>query len=415
MLRRESSWVPSIRDGCLASPPSDLDANDGVRERGREVKVLHAITGLNTGGAEMGLCRLLASLSPPGFQHMVVALGPEGALSAKVAELAELHHLDMRAGRMMPGDLLKLRGLLRRVEPDVIQCWMHHANFMVTLAAVGLGVPLAWGVRQSLYSLEREKPGTRWMFRACARLSRRPARIVYNSAVSRTQHVTFGFHDSRGVVIPNGFDTSAFAPDPAARSRIRAEMAIAREALVIGLVARVHPMKDHANFLRSAARFAAEHANAAFVLVGDGADESNPELTSLIDALHLRGKVHLCGPRTNIAAVNNALDIASSSSWGEAFPNAIAEAMACGTPCVATDVGDVRDIIGETGVVVPSRDPVALSEGWARLATLGAEGRRELGRRARQRIVDRYSLAANAQAYAALWRSLAARSAACAA
>ncbi len=192
-------------------------------------------------------------------------------------------------------------------------------------------------------------------------------------------------------------------------------MSIAQDALAIGLVARVHPVKDHANFLRAAAQFAAEHTNAVFVLVGDGADQSNPELAGLIDELQLRDKVRLCGRRTDIAAVDNALDIASSSSWGEAFPNAIAEAMACGTPCVATDVGDVRDIIGETGVVVPPRDPIALSEGWARLAALGAEGRRELGQRARQRIIDRYSLAANAQAYAELWRSLAARSEACAA
>jgi len=380
------------------------------------VKVLHAITGLNTGGAETALCRLLESLPPPDFQHTVVALGPEGALSSNVAELAELHHLGMRAGRMVPTDLLKLRRVLRRVRPDVIQGWMHHANFAATVAAVALGVPLAWGVRQSLYSLEREKPGTRWVIRACARLSRRPARIVYNSAVSRAQHAKFGFHDARGVVIPNGFDTSVFARDPDARSQARGELGIAEEALAIGLVARVHPMKDHANFLRSAARFAAEHANAVFVLVGDGADQSNPELTGLIDELQLRDKVRLCGRRTDIAAVDNALDIASSSSsWGEAFPNAIAEAMACGTPCVATDVGDVRDIVGEAGVVVPPRDPVALSEGWARLATLGAGGRREMGQRARQRIIDRYSLAANARAYAGLWRSLAARSEECAA
>ena len=379
-------------------------------------RIAHVITGLNTGGAEVVLCRLLASLRPPEFQHTVVALGSEGTLSGDVADLAELHHLGMRAGRMMPGGLLKLRRLLRRARPDVIQGWMYHANFAATLAAMGLGVPLAWGVRQSLYSLEREKPGTRWVIRACAPLSRRPARIVYNSAVSRAQHTKFGFHDGRASVIPNGFDTSAFAPDPAARTWMRAELGIAREAVAIGLVARVHPMKDHANFLRAAARFWAEHTDVVFVLVGDSADQSNPELAGLIDALRLRDSMRLCGRRTDIAAVHNALDIASSSSsWGEAFPNAIAEAMACGTPCVATDVGDVRDIIGETGVVVPPRDPVALSEGWARLAGLGLEGRRELGRRARERIIERYSLAANAQAYAELWRSLAARSEACAA
>ena len=379
------------------------------------LRVIHVVTSLGTGGAETALCRLLAWLRPPEFQHTVAVLGPEGPLSGRISGLAQLHHLGMRAGRLAPADLFELRRLLRDARADVIQGWMYHANFMATVAAVGLGVPLAWGVRHSLHSMEREKRGTRWVIWACARLSRRPARIVYNSAVSRAQHVKFGFHDSAGVVVPNGFDPGAFAPDPLARSAVRAELGIPEEALAIGLVARVHPIKDHPNFLRAAARFGATHAGVVFVLVGDGADESNLELTRLIDALSLRGKVRLCGRRTDVAAVDNALDIACSSSSGEAFPNAVAEAMACGTPCVATDVGEVRDIIGETGVVVPPRDPFALSEGWGRLARLGAAGRGELGRRARERIIDRYSLTANAQAYAELWRSLALASEACAA
>ena len=378
----------------------------GVRQPA--LRIVHVITGLNTGGAEMALCRLLESLRPLEFQNSVVVLGPESALSGKVAALAELHHLGMRAGRMTPADLLNLRRVLRRARPDVMQGWMYHANFAATLAAVGLGVPLAWGIRHSLYSLEREKPRTRWVIRASAALSRWPARIVYNSAVSRRQHAEFGFRDSRGCVIPNGFATSAFAPDAAARSRIRAELGIAQDALAIGLVARVHPMKDHAHFLRAAARYRVDNPNVVLVLVGDGTDKGNTQLVELIDEFQLRDNVRLCGRRTDIAAVNNGLDIASSSSsWGEAFPNAIAEAMACGTPCVATGVGDLRDIIDETGIVVPPRDPIALSAGWTKLAALGMEGRRALGTRARQRIIDRFSLAMNAQKYAAIYRGIA--------
>ena len=372
------------------------------------LRLAHVITGLNTGGAETALHRLLKSLPRPSFQNTVVALGPEGALSSHIRALAELHHLGMRAGRMMPADLLKLRRLLRRAQPDVIQGWMYHANFMATLAGIGLGVPVVWGIRQSLYAIGHEKRSTRWVIRLCAQSSHRPARIVYNSAVSRTQHTNFGFHDARAVVIPNGFDTKVFTPDAHVRSQIRTEFRVPLEALAIGLIARVHPMKDHANFLRAAANFGADNPNAVFMLVGDGTDEANSQLSRLVDELQLRDRVRFCGRRTDVAAMNNALDIASSSSsWGEAFPNAIGEAMACSTPCVATDVGDVRDIIGETGVVVPPRDPIALSEGWGRLAALSMESRRELGRRARQRIIDRYSLATNAHQYAELYCGLA--------
>ena len=372
------------------------------------IKIVHVITGLNTGGAETALCRLLESLPRTSFQHAVVALGPEAALSGHIRDLADLHHLGMRAGRMMPADLLKLRRLLRRAQPDVIQGWMYHANFMAMLAGIGLGVPVVWGIRQSLYGIEREKRGTRWVIRLCAQSSHRPARIVYNSAVSRAQHANFGFHDAHALVIPNGFDTKAFTPDAHARSKIRRELCVPPEALAIGLIARVHPMKDHANFLRAAAQFGANNPNAVFILVGDGTDDRNSQLARLVDELQLRDKVRLCGRRTDVAAMNNGLDIASSSSsFGEAFPNAIGEAMACSTPCVATDVGDVRDIIGETGVVVPPRDPIALSEGWGRLAALSMVSRRELGQRARQRIIDRYSLAANAHQYAELYCVLA--------
>lgn len=371
------------------------------------MKICHVITGLNTGGAETALCRLLESLSSPQFAHVVVALGPEGALSARVRKMASLHHLDMRAGRLRPSDLLRMRSVLRRVQPDVIQGWMYHADFMATLAGIGLGVPMVWGIRQTLYSLEHEKPSARWVIRACARLSRRPARIVYNSEVSRAQHGKFGFHDSRALLIPNGFDTHMFTRDPDARSRVRSELGIPENAMAIGLVARTHPMKDHANFLHAAARFVTNHTKAVFVLVGDGVDEGNHELVKLCDELRLIDKVRLCGQRTDIAGINNALDVAClSSAWGEGCPNAIGEAMATGTPCVATDVGDIRVIVGKTGIVVPARDPDALSEGWSKLVALGPEGRRRLGERARQRIIDHYSLAANGARYAELYHSL---------
>lgn len=368
------------------------------------MKIVHIITGLNTGGAEMALCRLLESLPSPEFTHTVIALGPEGTLSTRIGQAAVLHHLGMHAGRLRPRDLLRMRSILRRVRPDLIQGWMYHANFMATLAGLGLGVPIVWGVRQTLYSLDHEKVSARWVIRVCAWLSRKPARIAYNSEVSRAQHLEFGFCDARGVVIPNGFDTREFTRDSEARLRLRSELHIQDDALAIGLVARMHPMKDHANFLRAAARFVADYTNAVFVLVGEGVSEGNRELFGLIKELQLQDKVRLCGCRTDIAAVNNALDITSlSSAWGEGCPNAIGEGMACGTPCVATDVGDVRELIGDTGVVVPACDPVALSVGWSKLAALGPAGRRKLGESARQRVVARYSLAATAKKYAELY------------
>jgi glycosyltransferase involved in cell wall biosynthesis len=372
------------------------------------MKICHVITGLGTGGAQAALYRLVQTLHPPEFEHVVITLGAEDSMSAMFADAAELHHLAMHRGRLLPHEVLRLRRMLRAGHYDVIQSWMYHANLMAAMAGWGEATPVVWNIRHSLHALSYEKRATRWVIRAGARLSRRPVRIIFNAAVSRAQHVAFGYDDARSVVIPNGFDTAEFAPRTAERARVRAELDIPADVLAVGLVARVHPMKDHATFLQAAKRFGEMHPHSVFVLVGEGADAANRELGALIDRLDLRDRVRLCGRRSDIAAIDNALDIAASSSaWGEAFPNATAEAMACGVPCVVTDVGDAPAIVDDTGEVVPPRDPVALGDAWARLAALGAGARRALGQRARARVIQHYAIDAGARQYANLYQAIA--------
>jgi len=359
---------------------------------------MHVITGLNTGGAETALCRLLEALRPPAFEHTVIALGSAGTLSTRIAESATVHHLGMHAAAPQLRDLWRLRILLA-TKPDVIHAWMYHANLMATLAEFGTGIPLLWGIRHSLYDLHREKRATRLVIRANRVLSAFPQQIIYNSSVSAAQHEAFGFQQARRLVIPNGFDTELFRVDCEARMRVRSELAIGDENLAIGLIARWHPVKDHANFLRAATLLLRSCPRAIFVLVGEGLVTENTQLPSLISTLGLNGRVRLCGRRMDIAAVDAALDVGSSSSWSESFPNAIGEAMACAVPCVATDVGDVREVISDTGIVVPPRDPEALCAGWARLATMEEIERRKLGLRARRRVIENYSLTAMASRY----------------
>jgi len=368
------------------------------------MRVCHVITGLEVGGAEWALCGLLEALSEP--DNTVVALRGESALSARVADLAPLSHLDMDPGRATPGDVLRLRSVLRRNQPDVIHAWMYHANLATSLAMTGLRTPVIWGIHHSLSDLASEKRKTRAVIRANAWLSRSPTRIRYVSALAAKQHSQFGFSTRRALVIPNGYDTDRLKPDPDARARVRRELGIDPATLVIGMIARVHPTKDHENFLEAAAHFLPEHPGTVFVLVGGGASGDNPPLLAAIDRLGLRPHVRLCGKRTDIPALDAAFDIATLSSRGEAFPNAVAEAMACGTPCVATDVGDAALIIGETGAVVPPRDAPALSQGWARLAALSAPERRALGLRARERVVECFARRAIAHRFVDLYREL---------
>lgn len=368
------------------------------------MRVCHVITGLEVGGAEWALCGLLEALSEP--DNTVVALRGESALSARVADLAPLSHLDMNPGRATPGDVLRLRKVLRRNQPDVIHAWMYHANLVTSLAMTGLHTPVIWGIHHSLSDLASEKRKTRVVIHANAWLSRSPTRIRYVSVLAAEQHKRFGFSARHALVIPNGYDTDKLKPDAAARTRVRRELGIEPDALAIGMIARVHPTKDHANFLEAAAHFLPGHPGTVFVLVGEGASGDNPPLLASIERLGLRPHVRLCGKRADIAELNSAFDIATLSSRGEAFPNAVAEAMACGTPCVATDVGDASLIIGETGVVVPPRDAAALSQGWARLADMPPSERQALGSRARERIVECFARQAIARRFVELYQEL---------
>ncbi|MGH8112228.1 MAG: glycosyltransferase [Rhodanobacteraceae bacterium] len=370
------------------------------------MRVCHVITGLEVGGAELALCGLLEALSEP--DNVVVVLRGRSVLSTRVAQFAELHHLDMRPGRAVPGDALRLRRILTApaTRPDVVHAWMYHANLLASFAMMGLPIPLIWGIHHSLSDLATEKRRTRVVVRVNALLSRMPARIRYVSVAAAEQHKRFGFSANRAVVIPNGYDTDRLKPDPAARARVRRELGIREDALAIGMVARVHPTKDHAGFLAAAAQFLEDHPDTAFVLVGEGASDDNPVLAGAIERLGLNGHVRLCGRRDDIAALDAALDIATLSSRGEAFPNAVAEAMACGVPFVSTDVGDAALIVADTGVVVPPRDPAALAHGWAQLAALTPAERRALGTRARRRIVERFAREAIARRFIDLYREL---------
>ena len=376
------------------------------------MKVCHVISGLTVGGAETMLCSLVDSLSSLKIDQSVAVLGGEGPLSDRVCRSgAEITHLGMAPGRFSAAALRRLRAWIRERRPDVVHGWMYHANLMTSLAGIGTRIPVLWAIHQTLYDIGHEKRTTRIVIRASKALSGMPRQIVYCSAISLEQHRAFGFRSRSPLLIPNGFDVARFRPDAEARARVRAELAIGEEEFAIGLAARWHPMKDHANFLQAAATFARDRPRSVFVLAGEGLTWENASLAAKVRSLGLSDRIRLCGRRDDMPAFHSALDVlSSSSSHGEAFPMMLGEGMACGVPCVATDVGDVAGIVGDTGIIVPPRNSTALSEGWARLADMEASERRALGLRARQRIIENFAQEAVSHRFVQLYRDLAAAS-----
>jgi glycosyltransferase involved in cell wall biosynthesis len=297
--------------------------------------------------------------------------------------------------------------LLRERRPDVLQTWLYHADLMGLAAAALSGVDtVVWNIRASNLDLSHSRVQSRWTRWACARLSARPRAVVVNANAGRVAHHALGYRPREWVVIPNGVDVQSFRPDPAARVAVRAELGIPADAPVVGLIARWDPAKDHRTFLAAATRLAATRPDARFVLVGEGVTLANPDLAALAARLAPHLDPLALGRRDDVARIAAAFDVATCSSTSEGFPHAVVESMACGVPCVVTDVGDAADIVGDTGIVVPPRDPTALAGAWADLLGAEAHVRAALGEGARARVVARYTLERMVDAYERLYERL---------
>lgn len=364
---------------------------DSLKVKGR---LLHIITGLGTGGAERALFALLSGGLAKRFDCAVLSLSDEGTMGAPIRKLGvPVHALGMRKGLPTPGTLVRLRDELRLLRPDVIQGWMYHGNLAASFAQkLSSNRPrLVWNIRHSLYDLGHEKPFTRHVIRANRTFSRGPEAIIYNSSLARNQHERFGLAGRSSVVIPNGFDLSQWRPDPKGNATVRREFGLDSDDLIVGHVARFHPMKDHATFLRAAVEVASRVSNARFLLVGREVHLNKPELRGIVPD-NLVPRFIFAGEMTNVSRLVQAMDVLCSSSLSEAFPNVLGEAMASGVPCVTTDVGDCACIVGDTGFVVPSRDAAALAEAIAALLQMPREERVDLGARARDRVASRYGI-----------------------
>jgi glycosyltransferase involved in cell wall biosynthesis len=368
---------------------------------------MHIITGLDMGGAEMMLLKLL-SASRKSLQSIVVSLKDEGTVGRSIAALGvPVECLRLRSYTSNPARFASLLSLTRRFRPDVIQGWMPHGNLAASFTqfASRIRAPVIWNVRMSLDAVEGEKFTTLGLIRLGAFLSRYPAAIIYNSVTGARQHEKCGYRGAQSAVISNGFDCDVFRPDEGAHSRVCLQLGLESDAILIGLVARLHPMKDHVGFLQAASLVSARHPESRFLLVGKGVAESEPALTKLISQLNLTGRILLLGERTDTPQLTAGLDIAcSSSAWGEGFSNTIGEAMACGVPCVVTDVGDSAYLVGDTGVTVPPRNPESLEHAIGQLIEAGSAKRRELGMAARRRIESEFSLPRIARRYENLYK-----------
>jgi len=373
------------------------------------MKILHIITGLDIGGAEIMLHKLLFAMKHTEFVNEVISLTDIGPVGQKIETFGvQVRTLGMRRGLPNPLLVPKLVGWLGKFKPDVIQTWMYHADLIGGFAAKLAGkIPVVWGIRHGDLDPEGNKRTTIWTAKVCARFSRwLPVKIVCLSEASRRIHTDFGYDSDRMAVIPNGFDLNIFKPDLKARALIRQELDIAQDVIVIGMVARFDPQKDHLNLIKAASLLQKEVSDVQFLLCGEGVTWENQKLSGWIDEAGLRKNFLLIGKRNDIPRIMSALDIASSSSYSEGFSNFVGEAMACGVPCVVTDVADLAFLVGDTGFVVPPKDPEALAMACLEIVKMGDKKRRSFGQKAQERIEENFSISSIAERYVKLYKEV---------
>lgn len=363
------------------------------------IRVGFVINSLATGGAQMMLYKLLSGLDRQQFAPEVLTLSGtttvRRSLEERFAKIdVPVHVFDMEGRFSRLVAFAQMVGCMRG-HFDLVQTWMYHADLIGGLAArFAGGIPVIWNIRHSDLQAGVDKRGTLVVARICARLSRfLPKAIVCCAHQALTAHAAMGYDRVRMKVIPNGFDLGLFHKDVHLRRAGRQALGVDAQAPVIGLVGRYHRQKGHHEFLEAAALLSKSSPHVVFVLCGDGVTWENQELANLVDAYGLRSRVRLLGRHDDMPGLLPVFDIATSASiCGEGFSNTVGEAMACGVPCVVTDVGDSALVVADAGVVVAPRDAEALAEGWQRLLALGEDERDNWSQRARARIEDHFSL-----------------------
>jgi glycosyltransferase involved in cell wall biosynthesis len=356
------------------------------------VKIIYIISGLDVGGAETALYNLLKGGLSNEFECYVISLTTEGSIGAKIKQLdVPVISLHLKTWTDAIYRVFKLFKIIRSLKPDIVQGWMYHGNLFAYIASLTLlySPIVTWGIRQSLYDIRKEKSSTQVIIKLCRLISKRANSIIYNSHTSKRQHENFGLCNARSMVIPNGIDTTEYFYNIKGRNKIRKEIGISEQSILIGHVARYHPMKDHLTFIDSAIHILEKYENVYFLLCGRGVNSS--DLKDRIPTDYKK-KFIFFDERIDIPDIMNAIDLFCQSSWSEAFPNVLGEAMASGTPCVATNVGDSSLIIGDTGFIVDPSDVESLANGISMFLEASTEARKALGIQARKRVDDLFSL-----------------------
>ena len=357
------------------------------------MKIIILCRSLCAGGAERQLVELAKGLRSGGNDVMVVLFYGGGELEGELqAADVNIMTLNKRGRWDAYANIVRLARIIKHFRPDILHGYMPSANIVSVIMKLFCSkLKVVWGVRSSYMDLSHYDLTARILYKLEPKLSHFADTVIVNSHAGYKHAVKSGYHAKKLVVIQNGIDTESFCPNREAGKRVRAELGVNDDEILIGIVARFDPLKDHELFLRAASLVSMKRPDARYVCIGDGPAEYRDMLKERAKELGVSHAVIWAGARNDMSDIYNAIDLVVNASYCEGFSNVIGEAMSCGVPCVVTDVGDSAEIVGDCGYVVPPKDPERLTDAIMRILSLQLGGLREMGLRGRERMVSCFS------------------------
>lgn len=366
------------------------------------MRILHIINSMDVGGTEKSLLKILKNDCWCDDEMMIVVLRGEGKLSNSFRSAGyQILHVNLRRS---PFAFLRLFRVLREIlkfKPDIVQGWLYHSDLVAGILGLFLKTPVFWSIRQSNVSAKHNKLFTYILIRLCAMLSNKlPKLVISNSAKAKISHTKIGYKERDIIVIPNGFEIRGINNKKIRRNCLRQEKNLPKDSKLVGMIGRFNSQKNHIGFLNAAKIILEKMPDVHFVFAGEGVDDKNQAIKLQLENMNLpRNRFVFLGCRDDVQAIMEELDILALPSHGESFPTVVGEAMLKGTPCVATNVGDCIEIIGDSGKIVDVDDMKRFAEETINLLRLRKGELSMLGLKAQKRIEALYNINSTAKLY----------------
>lgn len=368
------------------------------------MKIIHIITSLGDGGAEHTLFKICKydNLN----NHIVISLKGKEKYFLLLSKLGiKVYCLNMNF--LSINKFFSLIKLLIVLKPDIVQTWLVHSDFIGGIAARLAGIKnIIWNIRYSKLEIRKAKIITILIIKLLSKLSIFiPKLIVVVSKKAKKFYEKEGYNKEKLIYVPNGYDLSILRPNKFKKNKFKTKHKIKKDLILIGKVARYDSKKDHSNLLKALSQVKLKNLNFFCILIGKHISKKNDNLVLEIKRLNLSNNIKLLGQHENISEVMNGLDInILSSSYGEGFPNVVAESMACGTPCVVTDVGDAAFIVGKTGWIVPPNNSIKLAKALEEaINQFGTKNWIKKSKMARLRVEKNFDISRMISFYNTIW------------